>query len=189
MELRETGVNNRNIGFIDVVRDISQRKQVEEKLEMANNRLMEASRMKTIGELSTGIAHRIFNPLASIIANTQLLERDLCQDEQTQQIVRDIEKAGWQAQAIVSKLMSYSSPMMDELTRISLNESITDAFDLIGGYLQSDNIKIDIQIEDDLPEILGNHRQLVDLWVNLFVAARNSMTKDQSYQIWIRASH
>ena len=187
MELRETNIKDRNIGFIDVVRDITQRKQVEQKLEMANNRLMEASRLKTIGELSTGIAHRIFNPLTSIIANTQLLERTLCDDELTQQIVKDIEKAGWQAQAIVSKLMSYSSPMLDELSRISLKDSITDAFDLIGGYLQSDNIRIDIQIDEDLPEIPGNQRQLIDLWVNLFVAARNSMTKEQSYHIWVRA--
>ena len=188
MELRETSVKDRNIGFIDVVRDISQRKQVEEKLEMANARLMETSRLKTIGELSTGIAHRIFNPLTSIIANTQLLERSLCDDEQTKQIVKDIEKAGWQAQAIVSKLMSYSSPMLHELSRTSIRDSINDAFELIGGYLLSDNISIDIQIDEDLPEILGNQRQLIDLWVNLFVASRNSMTREQSYNIWIRAN-
>lgn len=161
-------------GYMDVARDITARKQLEAQVRAAHFRLAEASRLTAIGELASGIAHQINNPLTTIIAEAQLLQRELPGASGWRDSLLAIEQAGWRAQHSVQRLLEFSRPAVSALEPVSVNVTIQHAVLLIGAQLESQNVRVCLELADELPPILGNARQLEDLWVNLLLQARDA---------------
>jgi PAS domain S-box-containing protein len=170
------------LGYMDVLRDITERKRLEYQIQAATVQLTQSARMAAIGELSSGVAHRIYNPLTSVIANSQILKQELPADSGWCEIVEDIEKAGWNAQRVVQQLLDFSRPGDAERRDLWVNETIQAALRLIGGQLETAEIKLELFLTEDLPLVHGNLRQIEDVWVNLFLLARDS----QPHKIWVR---
>ena len=75
--LRDQSASGKLIGYMDVCRDITERKDMEARVQEAQLQLIQATRLAAIGELASGIAHHINNPLTTIIAESQLLLQSL----------------------------------------------------------------------------------------------------------------
>jgi len=161
-------------GYMDVARDITARKQLEAQVREAHFRLAEASRLAAIGELASGIAHQINNPLTTIIAEAQLLQQEQPGLSSWRESVAAIEQAGWRAQDSVQRLLEFSRPAVNTLEPLSVNATIQHALILIGAQLESQNVRVHVELATDLPPIFGSARQLQDLWINLLLQARDA---------------
>ncbi|HMD90483.1 MAG TPA: PAS domain S-box protein [Anaerolineaceae bacterium] len=168
-------------------RDITERRRMENQIQAAMIQLTESARLAAIGELSTGIAHRINNPLTTIIAEAQLLRREISPEHPFYDPISDIEKAGWKAQEVVGKLLEFSKPATNAFEVLSINQTIQSALVLVGAQLQSNNVEVNLELENGLPSILGNARQIEDLWVNLLLLARDATADGQPHSIQIRS--
>ncbi|HEX2998189.1 MAG TPA: ATP-binding protein, partial [Anaerolineales bacterium] len=141
---------------------------ITEKLIMEAN-LIQSEKMASIGQLAASVAHEINNPLAAIIANAQLLMRDLSNaDEDILDSLKLIETAGDRAAKIVNNLLeSARKEKHYEFEDISLNETILDAISLLRYEINKRAIAIQLNLSNNLPRIYANKNQLKGVWINI----------------------
>lgn len=177
--------HNDFIEFQAVGRDITERKKMEEQLKTAQTHLTQAARLTSIGELASGVAHQISNPLTTIIAEGQILSQQLGRGHPARESSEAIVEAGWRAQEVINELMKFSQPTQNISEPVDINETINSALLLAGALIQALGAKISVDLAPELPTISGNSRQLCDLWVNLLLLARNSFIDGNEHNIYI----
>lgn len=155
--------------ILGALMDITSRKENEIQQMRNQVRLAEAARLTSVGKLAAGIAHQLFNPLTTIIAESQMLRQILSDQAFVVENIEDIEAAGWKAQRIVQLLSEFSQPPTTTQTIIQVNDTIQKALRLVGTQLLIDGISINKHLSADLPEIPGYSQRLENLWVNLFL--------------------
>jgi PAS domain S-box-containing protein len=173
--------------FQSVGRDITDRKKMEEQIQAAQTQLAQAARLATLGELSSGVAHQINNPLTTIIADAQLLLRDLPPRSPGRDSAEAIEKAGWRLLEVVQRLLEFSRPAGDTLQSLSINATLQRALVLVGAQITAMGVALETEMVDGLPPVRGNGRQLEDLWVNLLLLARDAVAAGQGHAIRLRS--
>jgi two-component system NtrC family sensor kinase len=143
--------------------------------------LIQSEKMASIGQLAANVAHEINNPLAAIIANAQLLRRDLHPaDEDTMDALDLIETAGVRAAKIVSNLLeSARRDKHHEFEEVSLNETIKDAISLLRYEINKRSVSVQLDFADDLPFIFANKNQLKGVWINLINNALGAIDSEQ----------
>lgn len=155
--------------------DITDRKEMEVAIRIAQTQLTQAARMATIGELASGVAHQINNPLTTIIADAQILLRNLPEEPTAvRESAEAIEQAGWRLQEAVQRLLEFSRPGPELLTNVDIAETLQHALLLVGAHIESAGIVLELKLDAPLPAVRGNSRQLEDLWVNLLLLARDA---------------
>jgi PAS domain S-box-containing protein len=163
--------------------DLTEKKIAEE---IAQVHLANSARLAAIGELASGVAHHINNPLTAIIAEAQILRQSISQNHPAHESVDLIQKAGWRVQKGVQQLLDFSRPATTTLTSLSINETVETALSLVGEHIQSIGIGLEISLAKNLPGVHGNVRQLIDLWVNLLLLARDACADGSQHKILIR---
>ncbi len=173
--LRDISADNRLIGYIDVIRDVTQRKRMEERIQNAQRQLEQSSHLAAIGDLAAGVAHHINNPLTTIIAEAQILLNEIPPGQPGRESVLAIEQAGWRVQKAVQQLIDFSRPSSEEQESIDLNESLQRAIALIGEQIRAEGILLKTKFATNLSPIHGNSQKLTALWVNLLILARDGV--------------
>jgi PAS domain S-box-containing protein len=183
--LRDQSASGKLIGYMDVCRDITERKDMEARVQEAQLQLIQATRLAAIGELASGIAHHINNPLTTIIAESQLLLQSLPEYHPGRDSAKAIDEAGWRVQRAVQQLLDFSQPPSNTLETLDVNDTIQYALELVGDQIRAQDVEMVIDLSHDLPYLRGNPRQLVDLWVNLLMLAHGATSDGQSHTIQI----
>jgi len=161
--------------FQSVGRDITDRKRLEAQIQAAQTHLVHAARLATIGEVASGVAHQIYNPLTTIIADAQILLRQLPASQPGRDSAEAIEQAGWRLQKVVQRLLEFSRPATEALSMLSVNETIQSALSLVHASIETIGGQLDAQLSEELPLVRGNAQQLENLWVNLLLLARDAV--------------
>lgn len=177
----------RVIGVMDVSRDITARKLLEQQVQAAQTQLAQAARLAAIGELASGVAHQISNPLTTIIAETQLLRRGRPADDPDRESLEAIERGGWRAQEAVQRLLDFSRPAASTREPLEVNLTIEHALALVGGLIEKIGVRLEADLAPGLPPVMGIARQLEDVWVNLLLLARDGTDDGQPHLIQVRS--
>jgi len=186
--LRDPGAGGRLIGYMDVCRDITENKKMEARVQTVQTQLIHAARLAAIGELASGVAHHINNPLTTIIAEAQILLHSLPPDHPAYDSAEAIETAGWRMQAAVQRLLDFSRPATDMIESLDVNETILSSLELIGDQIRLGGVQIQLELAESLPRINGNVRQLVELWLNLLMLSHWSGIDSRQNCIKIKSS-
>jgi PAS domain S-box-containing protein len=168
--------------------DITQRKRMEAQIQAAQMQLAQAARLASTGELASGVAHHINNPLTTIIAETQILMQHLDEHDAWRESVQAIEQAGWRVQRAVQKLIDYSQPGTERMEALEVNHTIRTALDLIGDLVFSNYAHLEVSLSENLPLVRANGRQLVDLWMNLLLMARDATCIGGEHRVEVRSA-
>jgi signal transduction histidine kinase/CheY-like chemotaxis protein len=131
--------------------------------------LIQSEKMASIGQLAANIAHEINNPLAAIIANAQLLLRDVPKDnEDMVEAITLIETAGVRAAKIVGGLLeSAHREKHEEFEEISLNATIQDALSMVNFEIKNRSINVRLKLDNKMPNIFADKNKLIGIWINL----------------------
>ncbi len=143
--------------------------------------LIQSEKLASIGQLAANVAHEINNPLAAIIANAQLLLRDLPNaDEDTLDSLKLIETAGVRAAKIVGSLLdSARREKRDEFEEFSLNQSIRDAIAVANYEIKNRSIMIKLALDENIPPLYGHKNQLKGVWLNLIINALGAVESNK----------
>jgi len=160
--------------FQSVNRDITNHKRMEAQIQTAQSHLVKAARMATIGEVASGVAHQIYNPLTTIIADAQLLSRSLSSDHPGKESAEAIEKAGWRLQEVVQRLLDFTRPENEVQKEIQINDTIISAVSMVRSQIEATGSNLEVSLSDDLPNIVGNSQQMENLWVNLLLLSHEA---------------
>jgi PAS domain S-box-containing protein len=162
------------IGFRGISRDVTERKRMEEERRQLEQKAQFASRLASVGEMASGIAHEINNPLTGVIGYAQLL----LQEDLPDNIRKDLETINDGAQRVanvIQRLLAFARQTKPQRTYVNINEVLATTLDLRGYHLQTSNIKITKQLAPDLPLTVADAGQLQQVFLNLIVNAETEM--------------
>jgi len=160
--------------LIAVYRDIAEQKKAEaERIEL-ERRAQLSSRLASVGEMASGIAHEINNPLTGVIGYAQLLmEKDLPKDIKGD--LKVINDGAQRVADIVRRMLSFARQHKPERTYTSINEIIESTLKLRTYALETSNIEVNTRLDPDLPATMADAGQLQQVFLNLIVNAETEM--------------
>jgi PAS domain S-box-containing protein len=159
-------IGGRQCGM-SVIKDITERKKIEEQLVVTD-------RLVSIGELASGIAHELNNPLTGVIGFSELLlNRDVPDD-----IKEDLELINREARrtaGVVRNLLTFARGHSQEKKSVDVNEVIESVLQLRAYEHRANNIHIDTRLASALPGVMADDFQLRQVFLNIVINAEHFM--------------
>ena len=157
------------IGRLIIFDDVTDRAELEQ-------RLVQADKLSSIGLLAAGVAHEVNTPLAVISTYAQMLAKQVADDSQKSLILDKIAKQTFRASEIVNSLLNFSRTSTTSFGEVNLNRVIQETLSLLEHQLQKAGIQLKTDLEGGLPAVQGNAGKLQQVFLNLFLNARDAMS-------------
>ncbi len=157
------------VGRIILLDDITERVHLEAQL-------MQADKLSSIGLLAAGVAHEVNTPLAVISSHTQMLAKQVHQDERLSQLLHKITQQTFRASEIVNGLLNFSRTSGTEFAPLNMNRVLQETLALLEHQFRTASITLLLDLDATLPEILGHAGKLQQVFLNLFLNAKDAMT-------------
>ncbi len=158
----------RQIGRLIIFDDITDRSELE-------SRLVQADKLSSIGLLAAGVAHEVNTPLAVISTYAQMLAKQVSGDDQKSKLLEKIAKQTFRASEIVNSLLNFSRTSSTDFVDVEVNRSIRETLSLIDHQLQKAAIRTELSLDDTVPRLKGSGGKLQQVFLNLFLNARDAM--------------
>ncbi len=156
------------IGRLIIMDDITERVELEAQLSQAD-------KLSSIGLLAAGVAHEVNTPLAVISSYTQMLSKQLQSDQPKAGLLEKITRQTFRASEIVNNLLNFSRTSGAEFADVDVNKIITDTLALLEHQFKTSRITVEDELADHLPLIQGNTGRLQQVFLNLFLNAKDAM--------------
>jgi PAS domain S-box-containing protein len=156
------------IGRLIIVDDITERIELEAQLSQAD-------KLSSIGLLAAGVAHEVNTPLAVISSYTQMLAKQLQGDSQKAGLLEKITRQTFRASEIVNNLLNFSRTSGSEIGDVDVNKVIADTLALLEHQFKVAKVEVQNTPEPALPAIQGNAGRLQQVFLNLFLNAKDAM--------------
>ncbi|HWF83522.1 MAG TPA: ATP-binding protein, partial [Vicinamibacterales bacterium] len=157
-------------GTILLLEDITGHVRLEEQLQISE-------KMASIGLLAAGVAHEVNTPLTGISSFTQMLLEGADPADPRTVLLEKIERQTFRAAKIVNGLLNLSRPgtSNNERVLVDLNAVVTDVFSLLEHQFEVGRIKVRRELSAEPVPVLGIEHQLQQVFLNLFLNARDAM--------------
>ncbi len=152
---------------------------VTEKLEQ-EAMLVQTGKMATLGEMATGIAHELNQPLNVIKIAADYITKSLAKgrppsETELQRIATEMSSNVDRASRIITHLRDFGRKSEEVMDAISINKPIRGVMTLLGTQLNKRGIQCELDLSEDLPKILGDSNKLEQVFINLVINARDAM--------------
>ena len=166
--LRES--DGRIAGTILIIEDISSRVQLEEQLQISE-------KMASIGLLAAGVAHEVNTPLTGISSFTQMLLHNAAPDDPKTKVLEKIERQTFRAAKIVNGLLNLARPAQTDTGAVEVNAVINDVLSLLEHQFRTGRIQVRKELAAVAPIVQGIEYKLQQVFLNLFLNARDAMPR------------
>ncbi len=162
-------------------RDVTDLKRLEEQL-------IQAEKLAAMGQMLAGVAHELNNPLTAILGVTELLREREGADDSTKRQLELTHRQARRAARIVQNLLEFSRPASTQKRPLDLNNLLERTLQLQEHSLRRNNIEVDFHPHPDLPNVIGDASQLIQVFLNLVTNAEQAIRElRDSGRIQIRA--
>lgn len=145
--------------------------------------LVHAEKLAALGELAAGVAHEINNPLHILQAYMDYMASQAAADDPIHEMLEPMHNSLDSIAHLTSQLRDFSRPAVGERKPLSLNEALSKVLRLAGKELMHSRIRVEESFQADLPLVLGDPRQLEQVFLNLILNARDAMPGGGHLQI------
>jgi len=156
------------IGRLLLFDDVTQRERMEEQMS-------QTEKLTSLGLLAAGVAHEVNTPLAVISNYIQMLAKQMPEDDPRHSIIEKIVKQTFRASEIVNNLLNFSRTGAAELANIDVNRVVEETLSLVAHPLKTSQIQVVKNLGDALPSVRGSANKLQQVFLNLFLNARDAM--------------
>ena len=164
------------IGRLIIMDDITERVELE-------TQLSQSDKLSSIGLLAAGVAHEVNTPLAVISSYAQMLSKQLQADSQKSSVLEKITRQTFRASEIVNNLLNFSRTSGTEFTEVDVNKVIADTLALLEHQFKTSKVRVQDELAEHLPLIQGNTGRLQQVFLNLFLNAKDAMPNGGTLRI------
>ena len=137
-----------------------------EDLRRTQEQLLQSEKMSAVGQLISGVAHELNNPLTAILGYAQLLEgADL--DHRSADYVRKLFKQAQRTHRVVQNLLSFARQRKPQKQEVDLRKVLEEALTLREYDLKVNNVSLERDIPENLPSVVGDPHQLEQVFLNI----------------------
>ncbi|MFQ5876758.1 MAG: ATP-binding protein [Acidobacteriota bacterium] len=145
-------------------------------LREAQDQLVQAEKMTVVGQLVSGVAHELNNPLAGVLGYSQLMLRRGVGEEVRRGLMKIVAEAE-RCKRIVQNLLIFARKHKPRKTLVDLNDVIESTLDLRAYHLEVENVTIVRDLEPGLPRTMADTNQLQQVLLNVINNAQHSMVR------------
>jgi signal transduction histidine kinase len=189
------GVGGKRLGVVVIGQDLTQHKRLEqdlrtrteetqeinEMLKLSRVEMAQREKMVAIGQMATGIAHEIGNPLASLSSVTQYLQRKAADSDQTEMLTTMAQQIN-RISTILKRMLSLSRPATSEYRWADVNTLIENTLSLVQFDRRAKNVQIKNELNTDLPMVWLNPLHFEQVLLNIFLNALDAMAAKEGSQ-------
>jgi two-component system NtrC family sensor kinase len=157
-------------GASRICKDITHLKKAEERLIMAE-------RLSSLGELTAGVAHELRNPLAGIKINTQVLSRKKDLSEMERRLLESTQEGIEKIQKIVDDMLHFAKPRASHIKEEAINEVAEKSLAILQAQFKRGNISSVFDWGEGLPSVRIDIHQIQQVFINLMLNAIQAMEK------------
>jgi two-component system NtrC family sensor kinase len=154
--------------------DVTALKRAEQELEKSREALFQSEKLNALGSLLAGVSHELNNPLAIILAQAELLEREVAGTAAAKRTGK-IRNAAERAARIVRTFLAMARQRSPQREPVEINEVVNAALDLTEFSLRSSGVQLERKLAAGLPVIMADADQLHQVIVNLIINAQQAM--------------
>ncbi len=157
---------NRLQGLVVIIQDKSREKHLEAQA-------VRSDRLVAVGELATGIAHEIRNPMGIIKTISQTLQEENDNEDLLEGlgiIVKEIDRAN----RVIDGILNFAKPIENEMKEISLNNLLEEVIMITDKYVSKQNVTIELYLNSEI-NIIADKEKLMQVFINLIFNASQAM--------------
>ncbi|HKN59992.1 MAG TPA: ATP-binding protein [Candidatus Acidoferrales bacterium] len=172
----------RATGWLELYSDVTGERQIQSKM-------LQTEKMAALGQLVSGIAHELNNPLTAIMGYAQLLLGHGLKPGQLSEAKKVYHEAE-RARRIVKNLLYFARENKPERSHVDVNEIIERTLALRSYELRVENIAVDCDLAPGLPKTMADPYQLQQVILNLVINAEQALIEGRGQgHVWIRTRH
>lgn len=153
-------------------------KELEEayrKLKSSEQMLIQSAKLISLGEMGAGIAHELNSPLAGILSISEVLLSRIPKEDRNYFLLEKIKDAAVRSKYIILDMLTYSRPSREGYAPTFLNECIRATLTIFTSEVKTKSIEIVEKFDPELPKVLGNKGQIMEVVLNILKNARDAM--------------
>jgi len=149
-------------------------KMAYDELKEMQDKLIQSEKLKAIGQLASGVAHEMRNPLGIIMQGVAYLEQIISPEaKEPRETLSIVKESTQRADRIVTSLLDFSRAAKLELRPEHIDSILESSLNLVKTELK--NIEVAREIQEDLPKVLVDKNKLTQVFINLFINAIHAM--------------
>lgn len=169
-------------GVVLMFDDISEKTRLEDQLQ-------QAEKLTSIGLLAAGVAHEVNTPLTGISSYAQILLKNTAADDPRREALEKIEQQTFRASTIVNNLLNFARVSSTQFEEVDVNSIVTETLSLLDHQLKKSGVEVEIEFDPALPATHGNGGKLQQVFLNLFMNARDAMPRGGHLRVRTRRDH
>jgi len=166
--------------FISVVEDITERRRAQEQARLRQTELLHVSRLNTIGEMASSLAHELNQPLCAILGRSELCLQSVKNGiENREQFNENLETIAMQAELagnIIRRIRSFIKKQDSHRGSVDINDLVRETLNFIDVDIRHNDIKVNVEFSEHLPKVTADAVQIEQVLINLLRNALEAMT-------------
>jgi signal transduction histidine kinase len=159
------------------------RKRHDQNVDALQQELIRKERLAAVGELAGGVAHEIRNPLAGIGGALTMLAREIPADDDTQEVMFEIQKQIARMERLVQELLAYARPGVLHPEWTDVHAILRQAISSIGQHQADPKIELILELDPKVPEIYVDARDLEHALENLILNAFQAISHEGTLEV------
>ncbi len=175
-------------GTLGIFSDMTARRRLEAELAEAQANLVQTMKLRALGDLVSGVAHEVNNPLMASSTILHVMKRSTCKaDCPNERRLEVLVRCNERIARIVDHLREFSRQAEMHRRPISINEPIDNALVITGQQLLNMQIEIRKQLDPDLPPVMADANHLEQVFLDIIANARDAMEELEQRVLTIRS--